>query len=175
MSTYRDRREAKADRLREWAAKRETKATADLDRAREMADAIPFGQPVLAGHYSQGRDMRYRERILSSMSRGVENARKADEFQRRAASIDAAAERSIYSDDPDAVARLRERIASLEAERDAIKAENAAFRKEHRAELAVMTAYQRDRALPHPSYRLSNLTGNIKRNRDRLAALDAPS
>jgi hypothetical protein len=34
-----------------------------------------------------------------------------------------------------------------------------------------MTAYQRDQVLPHAGYELTNLSGNIKRNRDRLAML----
>jgi hypothetical protein len=33
------------------------------DDAHRMADAIPFGQPILDGHHSEGRDRRYRDRI----------------------------------------------------------------------------------------------------------------
>jgi hypothetical protein len=50
MSTYRERREARAERLREWADKRAEKAGAAAERASEMGAAIPFGQPILAGH-----------------------------------------------------------------------------------------------------------------------------
>lgn len=169
--TYRQRREARAERLRGWAEKREQKAAQAFEQADRMASVIPFGQPILVGHYSEGRDRRYRDRIDSKGRKGVEHAQKAREMASKAANIEAAAERAIYSDDPNAVERLQERIAELEAERDAIKAENAAFRKAHKSELAAMTAYQRDQVLPHPSYRLTNLSGNIKRNRDRLAQL----
>lgn len=166
--TYRERREARAEQLRGWAEKREAKSNAMLDHAHAMADVIPFGQPILVGHHSERRDRNYRDRVWNAMGAAVENARKADAMQTRAANIEAQAAHAIYTDDADAVERLEQRIAELEAERDAIKAENAAFRKTHRAELATMTAYQRNEAMPHPAYRVTNLTGNIKRNRDRL-------
>jgi hypothetical protein len=52
-----------------------------------------------------------------------------------------------------------------------VKADNAAFRKEHRAELKTMTAYQRDMAMPHRGYVTTNLTANIARNKKRLEEL----
>lgn len=166
--TTRERREARADRLREWADKRDTKSAQAFETADRMASIIPFGQPILVGHYSGGRDRRYRDRITSNMVRGIEHARKADSMNSRADTIERQLDQSIYSDDPDAVEALEARLEQLEAEREQIKSENAAYRKAHRAELAALTAYERDQAMPHPGYRLSNLSGNIKRNRDRL-------
>ena len=88
----------------------------------------------------------------------------------RADGIEGQLATSIYDDDPDAVEQLRSRIARLEAERDAAKAVNAAYRKEHKAELAAMdSAYQRNQAMPYPSYHFQNLSGNLSRQRDRLA------
>lgn len=171
--TYRERREARADRLDEWAEKREAKAAADLERARSMASVIPFGQPILVGHYSERSDRNYRARIGSTYDRAFESAQKAESMSSRAAGIRDQLDRSIYSDDPDAVEALTVRIAELEAQRDRIKSENASFRKAHGAELRAMSAYERDQAMPHPSYRLSNLTGNIKRNKDRLKVVEA--
>lgn len=46
--TYRKRREARAERLRQTPENHEQQADPDLSRAHEMADAMPFGQPVLA-------------------------------------------------------------------------------------------------------------------------------
>lgn len=171
MSTYRERREARAERLRGWADKRETRGSAALDRAHEMQSVIPFGQPILVGHYSERRDRNYRARIDSTMGRGVENLNKAESMRSRADNIEAQAAGAIYSDDPDAIDALEARIATLEADRVQIKAENAAFRKAHGTELRAMTAYQRDQAMPHQGYELTNLSGNIKRNRDRLEGL----
>jgi hypothetical protein len=64
------------------------------------------------------------------------------------------------------------RITRLETERDAAKAANAAYRKEHRAELAKMSPYERDQAMPYPGYHFQNLSGNLSRQRARLARLE---
>lgn len=122
-----------------------------------MADAIPFGQPIMVGHYSEGRDRRYRARIGATMDRAVADDRKATEMARKADEIERQAGHAIYSDDPDAIERLVERIAELEAKREAIKAHNREARKNGGEVL--------------PRYVLANLGGNIKRQRDRLARL----
>lgn len=186
MSTTRERREARAARLRESADKREASGNAALEHSRQMMDAIPFGQPILVGHHSEGRDRRYRDRAWNTMDRGVEDTRKATSMRSRADNIEAAADRAIYDDDHDVVERLENRIAELEAERDRIKAYNASARKAARKggeadvsllderqqrDLAVTLKYhprnQADRTFP--SYHLSNLAGNIRRYKQRLA------
>lgn len=189
MTTYRERREAKADRLREWAEKRDAKAASAHAAADAATAGIPFGQPILVGHHSQRRHERAIERSWDAMGRAVENSRKADEMRSRADNIEAAAGAAIYSDDEDACERLAEKLARLEAERARIKAYNASCRKAAKTggvgDLSILTeAEQRDlaetaRACPYmigaggsmPSYKLTNLGGNITRQRKRLAQL----
>jgi hypothetical protein len=69
--TYRERRERRANRLREWADKRNVRAEAATEQARQLADLIPFGQPILAGHHSEARDRRTRDRIGNGFRAGV--------------------------------------------------------------------------------------------------------
>jgi hypothetical protein len=171
--SYRDRRAARAERLREWADKREAKADAAHETAQSITGRIPMGQPILLGHHSQRRHERDIERANNATRKSLEHGDKAREFRDRADNIQAAAEHAIYSDDEDATQRLTERIVELETRRDAIKAANAAYRKAHRDELKAMSAYARDRAVPHPSYELTNLSATINRNRKRLATLQA--
>ena len=176
--TYRERREARADRLRDWAGKRETSAAANAVRASEMASVIPFGQPILVGHHSERRDRNYRDRIGRTMDRAIEDSRKAESMRSRADGIESQLDQSIYSDDPDAVERLEERIAELEAQRDRFKAHNREMRKpgacDHPADCDCRSLFPRVcdcKRHPLPGYVLSNLSGNIKRNRDRLEAV----
>jgi hypothetical protein len=169
--TYRERREARADRLRGWADKREAKSTAAYEQSRTLGDMIPFGQPILTGHHSQRSDENRRAKIHTTMSASVEHGRKARSMNSRADNIEAAAERAIYSDDPDAIEKLQARLVELEGEREKIKRDNATFRKEHKAQLKGMTHYQRDQVMPHRGYVLTNLSGNIARNRKRLEQL----
>jgi Domain of unknown function (DUF3560) len=130
--TYRERRERKAERLREWAESRDRKADAARGTADSIMGAIPPGQPILAGHHSQRRHERDLARLDGAIRATVEHASKADDMRRRADSIDAAAEHAIYSDDPDAAERLRERVAELERRREDMKARNAAIPPEAR-------------------------------------------
>lgn len=182
--TYRERREARAKRLREWAGKREAKSEAAFGSAQTLAAGIPFGQPILVGHHSQRRAERDRDRITASMDRGLEHARKAESMSSRAANIEAQLAGAIYSDDEDAVEQLAARIAKLEAERDRIKAYNASCRKgardvslldeSQRGELATVmrvAAYSMGKGGQFPAYHLTNLSGNIARNKKRLEAL----
>ena len=169
--TRRERLEAKLEKREAWADSREASAAARFDKAHQIGDSIPFGQPILVGHHSEKRARRDADRIWSNMGKGVEDLNMAEHHASKAQGIARQLAGSIFSDDPDAVEALEARIASLEAERDQIKAENAAFRKTHKDELKTLTAYGRDQIMPHPSYRLSNLSGNIKRNKDRLAQI----
>jgi hypothetical protein len=184
--TYRERREARAERLRQWAAKRETRAEHTAASVDALTSLIPLGQPILRGHHSQRRAERDRDRIVNETRRVVEHSNKAREFTSRAANIEAAAEHAIYSDDADAITRLTERIAGLERERDTIKAYNAACRKgtadpatlpgNLARELASSIRVWGDVQCPggrFPSYTLRNLSGNISRHKRRLAALTA--
>ena len=171
--TYRERREARAERLRGWAENREAKQAALSEAARtdEAATGIPFGQPILVGHHSEKRHRRHLDRLDRAMGAAVENARKADSMRSRADNIEAQLDNSIYSDDPDAIERLTEKLAKLEAKRERMKAANAEYRKAHRAELKTMTAYERSQAVPFPSYAISNLGGVITNTRKRIEHL----
>lgn len=161
--TYRDRREARADNLREWADKRVTSASEVIERNRVFTGDIAFNtQP---GHIP------LRARVIRQNDRAIESIRKADGMASRADGIEHQLASSIYSDDPDAVEALEARIVKLEAQREQIKADNTAFRKAHKAELAALTVYGRDQIMPHAGYELTNLSGNIKRNKDRLVVV----
>lgn len=155
----------KAEKLREWADKRETKAAATF-KANEphTKDWAFITQP---GHIP------VRARIIAQEDRAYESLSTAQDFRSRADGIEAAADNAIYNDDPDAIEQLKARIADLEAERELHKKKNAEFRKAHKDELAKMDAYDRHHAIPYPAYSLSNLSGNINRNKKRLAQLMA--
>jgi hypothetical protein len=183
--TYRERRAARAERLRSWADKRTTDAERVLSSQPELRHDWAFiTQP---GHIPE------RARMNRADDRAHASLNKAASMARRADGIDAAAERAIYSDDPDAVERLRERIAELEAERDRITAYNASARKAHKADpaqhvgdLSILDASQRADVVrlasigflrpdgAFPGYATSNLSGNISKQRERLARMTGP-
>lgn len=167
--TTRERRLARAARREEWAAGRAAKAEAAAADVERRSSGIPLGQPILMGHHSQARAQSDHARIARGMDRTVEHARMADHHTQKARGIRAQVDAAIYDDDPDAIERLTAKLAGLEAERDRCKAENAEFRKAHRAELSAMTPYERRLAMPHGSF--TNLSATINRTRKRLEHL----
>jgi hypothetical protein len=162
--TYRDRREARAERLRGWAGTREERA----------ATVFKAGEPFTSDYAfnTQPGHIPFRARLIAREDRAHESLGKAASMRSRADGIEDQLATSIYDDDPDAIEQLRARIARLEAERDEAKAANATYRREHRAELAAMEPYQRRQAVPYPGYHFENLSGNLSRQRARLARLE---
>jgi hypothetical protein len=105
-----ERAEARAERYEERAERRGAQATADYQRARQMAEAIPFGQPILADHYSARSDRNYRDRMGRTYDRAFRGMDEAEELQRRSAAAEA-----TQSHRESVPATLR-RIAKLEAD-----------------------------------------------------------
>jgi Domain of unknown function (DUF3560) len=171
--TYRECRERRAERRRAWAEGRAAKAEAASQASHDATAGIPFGQPILVGHHSEGKHRRAVERSQRQASKSIEHRDMANHHAQAAATIETQLSRSIYNDDTDAIERLRDRIAEHEAERKEMKARNAAYRAAHRAELKELTAYGREQAVPHPRWELANLGGRISRDRKRLTRLES--
>jgi hypothetical protein len=156
----------------------------------EEKTGIPFGQPILVGHHSERRHRNVIKRANAAWDRAVEDGKMADHHRSAGAGLAAALERSIFSDDPDAIEALEEKLQHLEAKRDAIAAVNKAWRKAKKpaahddggwrvvaAELGLtldqLEPARRNQRVcwsksPYAPYVLSNLGGNISRVRKRI-------
>lgn len=127
----RERRQRKAERLRDWADRAETRAN-DHFRQSSMSEestGIPFGQPILVGHHSEARHRKVIERAEAHGFKGVEESRKAERHEARADGIERQLDNTIFSDDDDAIERLEAKIAKLEAHREELKSFNKQRRK----------------------------------------------
>lgn len=181
--TRRERLERKAQRRREWADKAESRSNAAYKTAHTMADAIPFGQPILVGHHSEKRDRRYRDRIHNKFASAFADADLAKHHDSKADGIETQLDRSIFSDDANAIEALEQRIAQHEAKRESMRTINRLFRKGDRAGLAglgldldklqetVNTLQSWQDKQPYAKYELSNLGGRITADRKRLEYL----
>jgi hypothetical protein len=105
-----ERAEARTERLGERSERVGTQASADYARARQMGEAIPFGQPMMPDHHSYGRDVSYRNRMSRTYDRAFQGMSEAEELARRAESAQA-----TQSHRESIPATLR-RIAKLEAD-----------------------------------------------------------
>ncbi len=175
IEARRERLEARADRLRAEGHSR-------IDRAHKMAEAIPFGQPILIGHHSEGRDRNYRGRIHSGFSKGYDALKAAGEASARAEAVGSG---GISSDDPDAIKKLEAELAPKVAKQQLMKDANGVIRRHkgeaaipHLVQLGISAANAAELIKPDfcgrigfADYQLTNNNANIRRIKARIEHL----
>lgn len=132
--TYRERREARADRREDWADSRRRKAGEANARADQLSERFAMGQPILVGHHSEKGARRDQERMHGALRKTVEHHDMAKRHDEAADTIRRQLDTSIYRDDVDELERLEAKVEKLEAKRARIKAVNRWFqsnRKRH--------------------------------------------
>jgi hypothetical protein len=179
MMGMRERLEARAERRREWAVKAERRGEAHRTASDRLVEHIPFGQPILVGHHSEGRHRRTMTRAQNHMFAMVAENKLAERHESKADGIENQLERSIFSDDSDATEKVKERIAANEAKRDHMKKVNVLYRKADREGLKALgldydtlkvgvdAGYSWERA-PYVAYELTNLGARIRDDKKRL-------
>jgi hypothetical protein len=143
---------------------------------------IPMGQPILVGHHSEGRHRRDLRRIDDGYRKGFAALEAAKVAERRASIAEES--RAISSDDPNALDKLREKLATIEADRergvklnraqrakDPIGALSALGVKNPAALLASAKACQLSDQIV-PGYRLRNLASEARRVQSRITILE---
>lgn len=185
MNSYEAKQAARKARLQELASAAQTESSTVYTRARSMASAIPFGQPILVGHHSERGDRKYRNRIHNTFNKAFALSDKAEHYKQKAASVGTG---GISSDDPDALVKLRAELEGLEQLQEKMKAANKAIRSNKTAETQIaalvvlgfteeiaaqLTGKDFAGRIGFPSYRLSNNNANIARIKKRVAELEA--
>lgn len=181
--TRRERKEQRAERLREWARKRESQAGAVLKQTERFRGDTAFNtQP---GHIP------FRARIIGQEDRAHESLEKAKRMKERARGIEIQNQNTIFSDDPDAPDRLREKIQKLEKSQEEFKKVNIIIRKNAKAgaEVQVQALVSAGLGLSElvaqkllkpdfmgrvgiPGYVLTNNNANIRRLKSRLKQIE---
>lgn len=180
---YEAKRQARLERLQAASTRAKEGASQLIDRAREMASVIPFGQPILLNHHSEQRDRNYRGRIENKFRKGFDLYKKAEYYAERAEA--ARDNQTIFSDDPSASEKIEEKIARLEKRQEVMKAANGFMRKgnwEGLADLGFSEAQVAKLISPdfagrpgYPPYMLSNNGAEIRRLKERLKILEIRS
>lgn len=106
-----DRAEERAERFKGYSDNRARDAKQATEAVRQIADGIPFGQPILVGHHSEKRARKDAEKIERGLQRSVSAWRTSEYWTDRAAG---AIRHAKYKERPDVRAR---RIKTLEAEK----------------------------------------------------------
>ena len=172
---YEERKERKIDAYKEMAKKSSEIANQESDKARKMGSVIPFGQPILVGHHSEGSHRALLKRIDSAHRRASEAYDKADYYEGRAATAEA--NQSISGDDPEAMKRYQEKLAKLEETQGFMKAANKAWKQGKAALIALGLSEAESEKLanektkPCPSWMLSNNNAEIRRVKENMETL----
>jgi hypothetical protein len=153
---WEEKQERKLERYSEIASRSKSEAIAVRNNVDRISDAIPFGSPILVGHHSERHHRRDLERINNGMRKSIELDEKAEHYKEKVKNL--LNPTAISSDNPDAIALLKQKLINLEAQREKIKAFNKTARQ--------------NKTEQSPSYMLSNLSGNIKNVKDRIEKLE---
>lgn len=166
MNTYEQKQEARRERILARADRLRSDGQARYKSGMDRLKAIPFGQPILVGHYSEKRDRSYRRKACNAIDKGFELQKAAGEAEARAAAIGTG---GVSSDDPDGIEKLTEQLNERKAMQAAMKARNDAWRK-----AGNKAGRQPDGQWIEPPcapYQLSNNSANIRRIEDRIKTL----
>lgn len=184
QNSYEARQEAKRARLKKRAEQALAQSSTLYNRAVKMSEAIPFGQPILIGHHSEGRDRNYRKKINSTYEKSFALQNKAQHYESKAVNVGTG---GISSDDPDAIIKLRKQLAELERNQEMMKAVNKAVRrnKTHESQMAAMLTIGINKSLAaqllekdrfgnigFAGCTLTNNNNNIKRFKARIMEIE---
>lgn len=147
---YEERREARIERMEVMQSKNESKSNAEYNRSHELLDPIPFGQPNINGRLTGTLN-----KARNAMEKSIDLSEKADYYREKAEA--ARSNKAISGDDPNAIEKLELKIASLEEQREKIKAFNREARK--------------NGTEPAAWYELPYISKDIKRLKDRIESL----
>lgn len=186
-SDYYENQAQKLDHYTDMAIKKQEESENLLDRAHKMADVIPFGQPILIGHYSEKRDRNYREKIRTTYDKSFEAQKKA-EFYNRQCDRMINGKSAISSDAPDAIDLLKEKLSKLEDDQAKMISANKIIRSKKYTDdqkvielekIGIHHAIGKELLKPdyagrigYAQYETTNNNANIRRIKQRIEALE---
>lgn len=113
--TPEERAEERALRFGEYSDHAQDRSSAAYQQSHKLAEMVPFGQPILVGHHSEGMARAHYKKIERAMDKAVSEGSRAAYWSRRAR----ACGRNLENRDrPDVVTR---RIKDLEAKKRSIE------------------------------------------------------
>ena len=176
MSDYEGKKQARIDRYREQAEQARAQSDALWKQSSDMASAIPMGQPIHGA-----RDQRYRDRIMKKAEQSFAAMNKADYYEQKAEAAEN--NTAISSDDPEAIAKLTEKLESLQVMQTRMKQINAYYRKNGTCRgfhglsdedadtlISDIQYHPWDRS-PYPAFALTNNSAEIRRLKGRIQKL----
>lgn len=143
---FEERRNKRIERYKQLSKKaKEKSGEYSNSNANRILEMTP-GQPILVGHHSEKRHRRLIKRAHEDIKKSIELDDKSKFYSNRAESAENS--KVIYSDDPNAITKLKEKLERLENERVSIKSRE------------------------HKTWELTNIGANIRETKKRIERLE---
>ena len=149
---YHEKKSKKIKRYKELAKKAREKGQEHRESSNKITDMIPTGQPILVGHHSEKKHRRDLQRSDNHMRKNLDYQKKAEYYEDKAKASEN--NKSISSDDPEAITKLEEKLKNMEIKREKIKQYNKTAKKESKEKV--------------DGYVLTNLNANIRATKKRI-------
>ena len=183
---YEEKKQARIDRLRSRSEKAHAEADQRWGIAKQQGELLN-GQPILIGHHSEKAHRALINRMATNSRKASEAYERGKEIGRRAD----AAERNtaVFSDDPEAVTKLRLKIEAAEKRQAMMKEANKIIRSKPKnaptpdkmKALAAIGLHEEVaeglfkpdfcNRIGFPAYELTNNNANIRRMKERIETL----
>lgn len=169
----------KKERYAELAQKHSEKADSRYEAFKAIGDGIPMGQPILIGHHSERKHRADLKRMDNHMKKLGQHLEASKHYERKIESLEN--NRALFSNDPELLEKVSDRLTELIKLRDAYKAFNKTWKKyglekameewpgdkeEMRKNIAVYESFSmRNKKLP--GFMLTNLNAKIRRYQNK--------
>lgn len=101
---------SRIEKRKDWAESSKRKSDEYYQASKEGNDLIPFGQPILVGHHSEGGHRALLARNHKRMDKCVEHSQKAKDHILKAKNLEYKLKRELPIDTPDCLEELREQL-----------------------------------------------------------------
>lgn len=145
-SDYEERRKQRIERYKELSMKAQERSSRYSNSNANRILQIAPGQPILVGHHSEKKHRKLIKRAQDDIRKSIEEDNKSKFYKERV--ITAENSKVIYSDDPQAINKLKEKLERLENERVSIKARE------------------------HSTWELTNIGATIRETKKRIERLE---
>lgn len=107
---YEERQEEKLESYQRLSKKHIQEANQRDNQAKKLGEALN-GQPILVGHHSEKRTRKAYEKIHSDIDKAFEHRKTAEYYDNKVSNIESP--HAISSDDPEAIQKLKEKLAKV--------------------------------------------------------------
>ena len=145
-SDYQERKKRRIERYKELSIKAKEKSKYYEDAKNSKIAEVSTGQPIKVGHHSEEKHRKILKDANNYIKKSIEFDDKSDYYIDKVKTVEN--NKAIYSDDPNAINKLKEKLERLEHERENIK--------------------ERE----HQTWELTNIGANIRETKKRIERLE---